>query len=207
MMIRSSIVNALDRRIVMGVVLAATVPAFALTQLIVNRYRDQRQRLSLEWSARGQQQLAAEPSAAVTDFLTALSFGDRTSDRFLLAKALVGAGRPAEARAQLASLIVEDPGNSDVNLELARIAASEGDVDASVRYYHAAVDGVWRVNPMAARRQARIELARLLMGHGQQVRAQAELIALIDELPPDARIITDVGNLLVDAGAYARALT
>src|SRR5436305_13779978 len=103
-MIRSDIGSALDRRIVLGVVLAATIPACGVTQLIVNRYRDQRQRLALEWSARGQQRLAAEPAAAVTDFLTALSYGDRTSDRFLLAKALVGTGRRAEARAQLAPL-------------------------------------------------------------------------------------------------------
>jgi tetratricopeptide (TPR) repeat protein len=195
------------RRIVMGAVIAAIVPAFGLTQLVVNGYRDRRQKLSLEWSARGRSELASRPVSAVEDFETALSYGpDRTSDRFLLAEALVAARRPAEASAQLLALASEDPGNANVNLELARIAASAGVLDDAVRYYHAAIDGVWNSEAMLSRRDARIELARLLMAHGEQVRAQAELIALIDELPPDPALLSGVGSLLVEAGAGARAL-
>src|ERR1051326_8129437 len=104
----------------MGVVVAAIVPAFGLTQLIVNRYRSERRSLALEWSRRGQQELGDRPDSAVTDFQTALSYdpAGATSDRFFLAKALVAANRPSEATAQLETLAAADAGNADVRLEL-----------------------------------------------------------------------------------------
>jgi len=173
----------------------------------VSRYRDGREALAADWSRRGQADLTARPYDAVTDFSTALAYGpDRAGDRFLLAKALISARRSPEAEAQLQALAAEDPANSEVNLELARIAAAEGALDNAVRYYHAAVDGVWTSNAVVSRRNARIELARVLMAHGQAVRAQGELIALIDELPEDSMLLTDIAGLLADAGATARAL-
>jgi len=190
----------------MGVVLAAIVPAFAVTQLVVNQYRDQRQRLAIEWSRRGQQALTTQPGAAVTDFETALSYRADSGDRFLLSKALVAANRPAEATAQLQTLAAENPGNAHVSLELARIAAARGDIDAAVRAYHAAIDGVWSTTPLLSRRAARVELARLLMQAGRQEQAQAELIALIGDLPPDPPELIDAGRLLENAGAASRAL-
>jgi tetratricopeptide (TPR) repeat protein len=191
----------------MGVVVAAIVPAFGITQLFVNSYRDRRQALALEWSALGQRDLAARPASAVIEFETALSYGpDRAQDRFLLAKALVAAHRPSEASAQLEALAADEPGNADVDLELARIAADGGALDEAVRYYHGAIDGVWNRNPVVSRRDTRIALARLLIARGQQVRAQAELIAVTDELPSDPALLTSVGRLFADAGARARAI-
>jgi tetratricopeptide (TPR) repeat protein len=191
----------------MSAILIGIAPAFGITQFVVSRYRAGRDALAVEWSKRGEADLPSHPAVAVSDFSTALSYGpDRAADRFLLSKALVAAGRSAEAEAQLQALASEDPANSEVNLELARIAAANGAVDSAVRYYHAAIDGVWTSNAVVARRNARIALARLLMAHGQAVRAQAELIALIDELPEDSALLTDIGGLLSDAGATARAL-
>ena len=198
----------LERRIVLSVVIAAVVPAFVVTDVLVNRYRDSRQALAQEWTSRGAQDLSARPTAAVEDFQTALSYApDRTDSRFLLAKALIAAHRPSEASAQLLTLSDDKPGSGEINLELARIAAEEQDVTTAVRYYHAAIDGAWESGATTARREARLELARLLMAHGQPVRAQAELIALIDDLPMDVKLITDVGKLLADAGAPVRALS
>jgi tetratricopeptide (TPR) repeat protein len=189
------------------VILAGMIPAFAMTQFIVSRHRAGRESLAADWSRRGRADLPTRPIAAVTEFETALSYApDRTSDRFLLATALVAAGHPIEASAQLQALVTEDPADSDVNLELARIAANGGTTDNAIRYYHAAIDGVWRTDALVARRNARIELARLLMARGQAVRAQAELIALIDELPEESELLTDVAGLLAEAGASARAL-
>ncbi|HVZ23867.1 MAG TPA: tetratricopeptide repeat protein [Vicinamibacterales bacterium] len=198
----------LERRIVLIVVIAAVVPAFGLTDVLVNRYRDSRQGLAQEWTTRGQQDLAARPGAAVEDFQTALSYApDRSDTRFLLAKALIADHRPSEASSQLLTLSDEQPGSGEINLELARIAGGEQDLPTAVRYYHAAIDGAWESGATTARREARLELARLLMAHGQAVRAQAELIALIDDLPMDVRLITEVGKLLADAGAPVRALS
>lgn len=173
----------------------------------MNRYRDERQALAAAWSRRGQQDLPTRPAVAVADFQTSLSFEpDRTETRFLLGKALVAAHRPAEAGAELTTLLSDEPSRGDINLELGRIAAQAGDVGEAVRYYHAAIDGVWQTGAAEARRQARIELARLLMSNGQPVRAQAELIGLIDDLPPNAAVITDVASLLAKAGAQPRAI-
>ncbi len=184
--------------------LVGTVPAFAITQIVVNRYRAERQRLALEWSARGQRDLASRPADAVTDFVTAMSYGsDRPTDRLLLARALVASERPAEAKAQLLGLAAEDMANGDVNLELARIAAAGGDVDEAVRYYHAAADGVWAVDAPAARREARIELARFLMSHGQQAKGQAELIGA---LQLDARETLDIAERVLTLDPYVERL-
>src|SRR5262249_11403329 len=77
-----------------------------------------------------------------------------------------------------------------------------GDLVDAVRFYHGAIDGAWEEGgAAAARRDARLELVRLLLNSGQNLRAQAELIALVGDLPPDATLITDVGDLLVEAGA------
>ncbi len=198
----------MNRRIVLGLIIVALVPSFVVTQLLVNRYRDERRALATEWGERGQQDVSTRPAAAVTDFQTALSYEpSRTDVRFRLAEALTASNRLSEASAQLLTLLYDEPSRGDVNLALARLAAKRDDLDDAVRYYHAAIDGIWTTPAVDARRDARIELARLLMTRGQPVRAQAELISLIDDLPPNAMLITDVAALLAEAGAQSRALT
>lgn len=200
-------VRTFDRRLVMAAVVASIVPAFWLTDTFVDRYHDRRQTLALEWSRRGEHDLDKQPADAVADFETALSYRpDRTADRFRLATALIAAKRPAEARTHLVTLWTEEPGDGQFNLALARLAADDGKGDEAVRYYHAAIDGTWDSAARPARRDARRELARLLMANGQPMRAQAELIALIDDLPPDPQMLTDVGSQLVAAGAPTRAV-
>ena len=197
-----------DRRTVLGVSIAALVPGFALTHTVVSRYRTSRERLATEWSVRGHRDLAVAPEKAVVDFETALSYGpDRPDDRFELAEALIQAREPVEARAQLLTLWAEQPGSGRINLELARLAAADGDVREAVRYYHGAVDGSWESGASNARRAARLEAAKLLLAHGERLRAQSELIALIDDLPADSALMTRIAGLLVDAGADLRART
>ena len=200
------VLPSFDRRTILGVSIAALIPFFVLTHTVVRRYRVSRQQLAAQWSARGQRDLTAAPAAAVVDFETALSFGsDRGGDRLRLAEALIQAHEPVEARAQLLTLWTEQPGNGRINLELARLAAADGDVRQAVRYYHAAIDGSWTSGAASARREARLEAAKLLLANGEHFGAQSELIALIDDLPADANLITRVASLLADAGAPARA--
>jgi len=197
----------IDRRTLLGLLIAAIIPGFALTHTIVNRYRDGRQHLADEWSARGQRDLPVAAGAAVVDFETSLAYGpERTSDRLQLAEALIRADRPAEARAQLLTLWAEQPGSGPINLQLARLAAADGDVQESVRYYHAAIDGSWDTGATVARREARLELSKFLLANGQQTRAQSELIALTDDLPADSGLMTDVAGMLIDTGGDRRAL-
>ncbi len=195
-----------DRRTVLALAITALIPFFALTHTLVARYRVSRQQLAAQWSARGQRDVPRAPAVAVVDFETALSFGpERSADRLRLAEALIQAGEPVEARAQLLTLWTEQPGNGRINLELARLAAGDGDVRQAVRYYHAAVDGSWDTGAATARREARLEAAKLLLAHGEHFSAQSELIALIDDLPSDSGFITQVAGLLMDAGATTRA--
>lgn len=197
-----------SRRIRLGILIAALLPAFAVTQVVVNQYKRQREALADEWSQRGSADVELRPAAAVVDFETALSFKPENSDdRFLLAQALVRSSRIAEARAQLLTLWSEEPGNGAVNLALARLAAGNSEINDAVRYYHAAIDGAWESGATTARREARLELSKLLMNSGQNIRAQAELIAMIDDLPADPALITSVGSLLAQAGADTRAQT
>jgi tetratricopeptide (TPR) repeat protein len=195
-----------DRRTMIGLSIAGLIPAFALTHLVVARYRASRQQLAAEWSARGLRDFPGEPHAAVVDFETALAFApERSDDRLRLGEALMRANQPAEARAQLLTLWAEQPGSGRINLNLARLSAAAGDVQQAVRYYHAAVDGSWESGAPLARRTARLEAAKLLLAHGERLRAQSELIALIEDLPNDSSLMTSVAGLLVDAGADVRA--
>lgn len=196
-----------DARVRFAVVIAGIVPAFALTFLVVGRYKDQRTALARDWSQRGERDMPASPRAAVSDFETALAYGpDDPADRLRLAEALIASGEPTEARAHLLTLWAEEPGDGRLNLDLARLAAGAGDISEATRYYHAAIDGAWDEGATDARRGARLELAKLLLRSGEPVRAQAELIALIDDLPPDPALLTEVGTLLITAGADTRAV-
>ena len=196
-----------EGRYTLGIVILALAPAFAATQAIVSHYRDRRHSLAVEWSTRGERDLAVNAEAAVADFQTALSYsGDDPADRLRLAQALIAARRPSEAEAHLLTLWAEEPGDGPINLALARLRAAEGDVSASMRYYDAAIDGAWTSGATAARRSTRLEFARFLISKGQDIRAQAELIALIDDLPRDPGAMTTVAGLLIQAGADTRAI-
>ena len=196
-----------EPRFTLGVVIVALAPAFGATQAIVSHYRSQRHDLAVEWTARGQRDFPDNPTAAVADFQTALSYSGGDPDgRLQLAQALIAAKRPSEAQAHLLTLWAEEPGNGPINLALARLAAAQGDVSQSVRYYDAAIDGAWRSEATTARRDARLELARFLISKGQNIRAQAELIALIDDLPREPQAMTAVAALLIEAGADTRAI-
>lgn len=191
----------------LAVVIGGIIPAFAITLVIVGRYKDERTRLAHEWAEQGTRDLKASPAAAVADFRSALPYApDDTDTRLQLAEALIASGQRQQAQGHLLTLWSAEPGDGRVNLDLARLAAADGDVTAATRYYHAAIDGAWENGATAARRNARLELAKLLLQKGQTVRAQAELIALIDDLPDDPPLITEVGQLLVAAGAETRAI-
>ena len=98
--------------------------------------------------------------------------------RLHLAQALMAADRGPEARAHLLTLWANQPGNGPVNLELARLAATEGDMTTALRHYHNAIEGAWDEAPEDRRRHARLELARFLVDLKHATpQAQAELIA------------------------------
>jgi predicted Zn-dependent protease len=78
-------------------------------------------------------------------------------------------------------------------------------VPEAVQYYHDAIYGQWDEDPAEHRRRARLELAEFLLSVGQKAQAQAELIALIADLPGNPALETQVATLLLETGEYEHA--
>jgi tetratricopeptide (TPR) repeat protein len=181
----------------------------ALTVLATRAYRSKQQQLGQMWFGRGQAALAAgESQAAVRAFRNALYYShDDPAYRLRLAEALVTANHIPEARSYLVTLWQDEPSNSTVNLQLARLAAKQGETQAALRYYHGAIYGLWPEGDAAARRrQTRLELIHYLLGLHQTTQADAELLALTPELPRKASAHTEIGQLFLQASDPDRAL-
>ena len=185
---------------------------FSLTTFAAHAYHRKQERFGESWYRRGEQALQqSRPSQAVDDFRNALAYSrDNEPYRLRLAQALMADNRPQEARTHLLILWDKEPGDGTINLELARLAAMWGDTRQAVRYYHAALYGVWVDEPMAHRWQIRFELSEYLLQRNtiQDTKdAQAELVALAAELPPqDAAGQTRLGTLFLRTGLNARAV-
>ncbi len=128
---------------------------------------------------------------------------------FISRKALAATGRNDEARAYLVTLLSDSPGSGEINLELARIAAHGGPkmMPDALRYYHAAIYGVWDTDPIAVRWQVRKEFCEYLLDNNAMNQAEAEIIALADNTSPeDFPGQKTAGNLLLRARMWSRAL-
>jgi tetratricopeptide (TPR) repeat protein len=200
----------LRRRTVLALMIVGVVPAFALINSLVAAARTSREAIAVDWARRGDADLAGgRAAAAADDYRTANEYArQRNTYQLQLATALVAAGRLAEAEAQLQTLWSETPGDGVINLQLARIAARQYRVTDAVRSYHAAIDGLWTAaDPVAMRRDARLELAQFLLARGERAQAQVELVAMAADPPPTAAEQVDIARLLTEADADNRALT
>jgi tetratricopeptide (TPR) repeat protein len=195
------------RRTTLTLMVTAVVPAFVVVNGLVALARTARGRLEHEWAARGSRDLAAgRASNAADDYYAAQAYArDHGRYRLDLARALIAAGRTSEARAELETLWSDAPGSGVVNLELARIAKNEGDADDGVRYYHAAIDGAWESDPVAARHNARLELAQLYVDRGLLSQADAELTILLADPPAEPRAAALAGAVAFGRGDYRTA--
>ena len=171
-------------------------------------YSAQRESLANRWFTRGVADLSAQHyDAAVTEFRTALLYSrDNYSYQLNLAEALIGMRHTGEASAYLLNLWDREPENGLVNLELARIAVQHGQNDQAIRYYHDAVYSAWPPDQEAKRRQARLELIELLLRTHATPQAQAELIALSENIGEDPAEQEQLGSLFLRAQDYDRAL-
>jgi tetratricopeptide (TPR) repeat protein len=185
---------------------------FSVTTFAARAYHRKEKQFGALWFKRGDDALKrSRPADAVEDFRNALAYSrDNDLYRLRLAQALMADHRPQEARAHLLSLWEKEPGDGTINLELARLAVTWGDTRQAVRYYHAAIYGVWPDEPAQHRLQIRFELSNYLLQRNtiQDTKAaQAELVALAGELPPqDAAAQTRLGTLLLQGTLYNRAL-
>lgn len=172
-------------------------------------YHAQREALGERWFSRGVADLNARRyDSAMTEFRSALLYSRDNYDYQLnLAEALIGLGRTAEAYSYLVNLWEEEPENGVVNLELARIAAQRGQTEQAQRYYHNAIYAVWPSDQEEKRRETRLELIEYLLSINATAQAQAELIALQENLGEDPAQQRRVGDLFLRAQDYEHALT
>ncbi len=195
--------------ITLAVLLALTVALFALVGGLSRMHEAQQQALAEEWTQRGMQDMQAQKYAdAVTDFRTALLYR-RDDDEFLLnlAEALLNNGQIEEANAYLTNIWERQPENGQVNLELARIAARQGENKRAIRYFHNAMYAAWPAGHERERSNARFELVDLLLRENDKTQAQAELIALAENVPDDPAIMVRIGNLFLQAQDNIHALS
>jgi tetratricopeptide (TPR) repeat protein len=178
---------------------------FSVTRIAVSSFQAKQRSIADAWQSRGSVDLnRGRADAAIEDFENALVYDHGNAfSRMQLASALVQAGRDGEAQSHLKSLWEERPGDSAVNLQLARLAAKSGNFDQAERYYEGAIYGVWSDahDPYAERELVRLELARALIHEKRNEQAQAQLQALSAELPASSARRKDVGDLLMQAGA------
>jgi tetratricopeptide (TPR) repeat protein len=171
-------------------------------------YHAQRAALGDRWFSRGVTDLnALRFDSAVTEFRAALLYAPDNYDyRLSLAEALIGVKRTSEAYSYLANLWERQPENGVVNLELARIAAQRGQTEQAKRYYHNAIYAVWPSDQEGKRRDTRLELIEYLLRIHDAAEAQAELIALQENLGDDPSQQQRVGDLFLGALDYEHAL-
>lgn len=171
-------------------------------------YHAQREALGNRWFHRGAADLQARRyDRAMTEFRSALLYSrDNYDYQFNLAEALIGLGQTNESYSYLVNLWEREPENGLVNLELARIAAQRGQTEQAQRYYHNAIYAVWPRDQEAKRRETRLELIEYLLSINAKAQAQAELIALEENLGEDPGLQRRVGDFFLRAQDYEHAL-
>ena len=188
-----------------------TVLAITMTLAVTGLsriYFGQQQALAVRWAARGMNDLKQQRfEAAAEEFRAALRYErDNGSYQLNLAEALLGQKKTNEAYAYLINLWDREPENGLVNLELARIAASRGQTEQALRFYHNAIYATWPGNQEQETRNSRLELIDYLLGIDARTQAQAELIALEANLPEDSPLQSHLGGLFLKAGDDEHAL-
>ncbi len=187
---------------------AIAAALFVATTLVARAYIRSERTLAQRWYTRGEAALAqGHPSDAVEEFRTAESYSRTSGHRMELARALVASGRYDEARAYLLNLWEEQPASGPINLLLARLAASKGEVGQAQGYYRASIYGVWdEEEPAVARSNVRFELAEFLLNHHDAIGAESDLLVLSENLPSESAARIRIAGLFLRAGDKTRAL-
>ncbi len=93
-----------------------------------------------------------------------------------------------------------------INLQLARLAARQGEESKAIDYYQAALDGTWEGDGYIRRREVRLELAKYLTDRKQYDRARNQLLIAAGNAPDDVNIEIHIAAMLEAAQDPANAL-
>jgi len=197
------------REIIALIVLSVmAIAGFALTRAAAGAVRALRLQDAAAWYETGERQLTSgQPHEAAVALRRAAAI-DHDNRRYQLqwATALAADRQDAAAIQVLSRMREAAPEDPEVNVQLARLAVRNDDLEDAVRHYENAVYGKWSGAEGAARRALRIELIRYLLEHQQRARAVSELLILSGNLPNDANAQNQAGRLFLEAGEPQRAL-
>src|SRR5882757_2362965 len=188
-------------------IFAVTCVLAVLTWLIFRSFSQHQSDAAARWKRRGEQALQNHNAqAAVYDLRTALGYEpDDPGTEIELASALAEAGRLQEATSYFNTLWEKQPGNGNINLQLARLAALQGQQSTALERYQAAIYGVWEGDGTVRRREVRLELVRYLIQENRFGDARDELLiaAYNDKSTPT---LMEGAGLLAEAHAPSDAL-
>jgi len=180
---------------------------FALTWLLYQSFTDHEQVLAVRWKARGEEALrTGNPKAAINALRSALAYLPARGTEIELATALAEAGRTTEATAYFNTLREEAPGDAMINLQLARLAAKQGDESLAVLRYQEALDGTWAGNGFNHRREVRLEMAGYLTSRHHLDQARTQLLIADSNAPDDPSIKIQIAGMLEQADDLPDAL-
>jgi hypothetical protein len=163
-----------------------TVILFTLTWLLHQSFTDHESLLGRRWKERGVAALhAGHPGAAIESLRSALAYVPSRDTEIDLATALAEAGRTQEAFAYFNTLRESAPGDGMINLQLARLAARQGNAPLAILRYQSALDGTWQENGYERHRAVRLEMAKYLISRKQFDKARAQLLIAASNAPTD----------------------
>ena len=194
----------------------ALVTLFAITALLAvmtnylyQSYASHQVELANRWLARGEQAMRdGKPQAAIDALSSALAFAP--SDRntaIQLAEALASAGRIQEATVYFNALLESQQGSGLINLQLARLAARQDNVNQAIDDYQKAIYGNWEGDGYVRRRDVRFELINFLIDHQLTDRARSELLVASGNAPKDdISVQLDIARMMERAQSPSDAL-
>jgi len=195
--------------IALSTLLAIAIALSFVTYLLFHSFSEHQIVLKQRWKARGEQSLANhQPAQAIESLRSALAYDpDDRPLQIELATALAQAGRTQEAVVYFDTLHEAAPGDGMINLQLARLAVSQGNVAAAVDDYQASVDGTWNGDGVVRRREVRLELARFLIAQHRFDEARNQLLIAAGNAADNHPLQLTAAGLLEQAQGEADAYT
>jgi Flp pilus assembly protein TadD len=166
---------------------AITALLAVLTNYLYQSYASHQMALAARWLQRGEQALRDnKPQAAVDALSSALAYapGDRDT-AIKLAEALASAGRIQEATVYFNALLESQQGSGVINLQLARLAARQGNESQAIEDFQRAIYGNWEGDGYVRRREVRFELINYLIANHRLDQARSELLVASGNAPTD----------------------
>lgn len=188
---------------------AITAILAVMTNYLYQSYASHQVVLANRWLQRGEQAMHEnKPQAAIDALSSALAFApSNRQTEIKLAEALASAGRIQEATAYFNALLESEQGSGLINLQLARLAARQGNESQAIDDYQRAIYGNWEGDGYVRRRDVRIELIDYLIQNKRIGQARNELLVAAGNAPEDdVSIQLEIARKMEEAQDPADAL-